>query len=192
MTLVPSEYERSTIRERGAFTINLIHPSARGNYDVLDRLPAHAAVLRPILARADDCFVYGIEPGSRIHAASSGVLRPDRGRHRIDLTGDAVTGHERLWNAYGGERGSIVILTGPDEFPAEQVFPHCNVPHILENYRSAHTPSAVRVARQHAARGGVAVGLPRNNGIEWMDVFAAPEVALALFRRALRLCPLVS
>ncbi len=192
MSLVLSEYEKDMIRERGTFAINLIHPKARWDYDVLDPLPVHETILRPMLERATDCLVYGVETGSQIYAASSTILHPDRGRHRVALAGDPVTGHELLWNSYGGKRGSVVILTSPDDFPAGEIFPHCIFPHIIENYRSAHTPSAVRLARQHAAGGGVAVCLPRNNGIEWMDVFAAPEVALALFRRALRLCPLVT
>src|SRR5207244_362647 len=100
------------VARTGRFAVNLTPRSVRWHYNIFSRLPAHEGVLRPILRRADECLVYGIAPDSRIFRISSAILQRDKRRHRIVLSGDPISGHELLWNAHGGERGSIVILTG--------------------------------------------------------------------------------
>ena len=176
------------IARTGHFAVNLTPPSIRWHYDVFSKLPAHDKVLRPVLARAKECLVYGISSDSRIHKASSSILQADKRRYRFILSGDPVTSHELLWNAHGGERGSIVIMTDRQSLCAEEIFPHCYFPHVCGNTGAGHTQSAIRFARKAANQSdSVALLLPRNNGLEWMDIFAAPTLAVELFELAWRL-----
>jgi hypothetical protein len=133
-------------------------------------------------------LIYGIKEESRIYKASSSILNPDKGRHRIVLSGDPISGHELLWNAHGGERGSIVIITERAALCAEQIFSHCYFPHVCDNTGSGHTPSALKLARQAIKQPDVVVViLPRNSGMEYMDVFASPQNAVELFQLAWRI-----
>ncbi|MBL9166250.1 MAG: hypothetical protein JNN07_00755 [Verrucomicrobiales bacterium] len=160
----------------------------RSHYDVFASMSVHEEVLRPILASAEECLVYGISEDSRIFQASSSILQRDKGRHRLVLSGDPICGHELLWNAHGGERGSIVILMDPRALDAQRIFPHCYFPYVYANPGACHTPAALRLARKaiHHTR-KVALVLPRNNGIEWMEVFAPSEMAVELFQLSWRL-----
>jgi hypothetical protein len=50
---------------------------------------------------------------------------------------------------------------------------------------TGHTPGALRFAKQLVQNGQrAALLLSRNNGIEWMDILAAPDLALSLFEHA--------
>jgi hypothetical protein len=176
-----------TVEATCRFVVKLTPENVRWHYDIFSRLPAHDSVLRPILARAKNCFVYGIKPDSRVYHASAPILQPDKRRHRILLSGDPISGHELLWNAHGGERGSIVIIIDRQALCAEEVFSHCYFPHVCNNTGAGHTPSAIRLARQTILQpDALALLLPRNNGMEWMDVFASSRLAVELFQIAWR------
>ena len=70
----------------------------------------HRRIIRPILAVADECFVYGLKRGSPLLTRCETILQPDRGRHALDLSQEVVVGYEPLWNATAFERGSIVAM----------------------------------------------------------------------------------
>jgi hypothetical protein len=152
----------------------------------------HASVLRPLLARADACWVYGIGMESALWQAARDMLTPARGKFRVDTRGgasaDPVTGREVFWNARGGKRGTIVMTLPLADFPAG-VFSACLHAGVMDNYRAGHTPAAVKFAQQ-AISGGthIAVCLPRNNGIEWMDLFAPKPLVFELYARARAAC----
>jgi len=114
--------DREIVRRRGHFTLFLV--STTRDLDLKGPLPAHENVLRPLLKIATDCFVYGIKPGSRIGKQSKHILISDGRRHRINLAGEPIQGHELLWNADGGERGSIVILCSARRFGQLDIFRH--------------------------------------------------------------------
>ena len=173
------DFDRKLIAEHGTFSVELV---ASGRYDEDARLPAHDKVLRPLLQAATECWAYGVRPGSDVDRAAKGLLQAARGKHRVSLDDDPLTGHEQFWNAQGGRRGTIVILTQRARFDAAKLFRGCREAFVLTNFRSAHTPAALRFARERARVDDmVAVCLPRNNGIEWMDVHVRPALALEFF-----------
>ena len=148
----------------------------------------HTSVLRPLLARADGCWAYGIDSGSEVGQAARGILTPYKGKHRVEMAGDPVSGHELFWNARGGKRGSIVITVPLADFPVA-VFRACLGVHVMDNYRAGHTPAAVKFAQQTIAGGThIAVCLPRNNGIEWAELFAPQPMVFELYAQARAAC----
>jgi hypothetical protein len=164
-----------------AFTVNL----APHLYDPTRSLPAHESVLRPLVKAASGCWVYEIVPESWIWSVSSEILRPHRGEHRIRTDLEMIRGYELFWNAIGGERGTIVILVDGSTLLSLGVFQHCSRPSITGNMGAAHTPSALRWAKQCVRGAGMAaLLLSRNNGMEVMDVLAEPELCLRLFKHA--------
>ncbi len=172
---------RECIREQGHFSVFL----APHNYEIRTPLPAHETVLRALANAAEVCWVYGISPGSMLWSASSEILERCRGKHRLRSSLEVIHGHELLWNARGGKRGTVLFLVDPASLLSLGVFRNCSRPIFTENMGAGHTPSAVRLAKQYVRRAGVvALLLPRNNGIEWMDVLAAPELGLSLFDHA--------
>lgn len=151
----------------------------------------HASVLRPLLARADACWVYGIGMESALWQAARDMLTPARGKFRVDTggaSGDPVTGREVFWNARGGKRGTIAFTIPLADFPFE-VLSACLKADVMDNYRAGHTPAAVKFAQQAIGAGThIAVCLPRNNGIEWMDLFAPKPLVFELYARARAEC----
>jgi hypothetical protein len=171
------------VHERGYFTVHL----APHRYDVNMSLPAHESVLRPLVSTASECWVYDIGSDSSIWSASSQILEPHRGKHRIRTDLEMIRGHEVLWNATGGERGTIVILIDAVSLLNLGILRYCSRPSLTENMGAAHTPSALRWAKRRVSQTGTAaVLLPGTNGIEWMDVLAEPELSLSLFDHAYR------
>jgi hypothetical protein len=179
---------RGLVQASGHFCVFLTPKNIRHHYDVFARLPIHETVLRPLLRIAEACWVYGISPGSRIWTASSSILKPYRGKHGLLLGGELLIGHELLWNAHGGERGTIVIQCSAESLRTIGVFQHCYRPNTWGNVGAGHTSSAIRLAKEKVQDGStVALCLSRNNGIEWMDIFALPDLALSLFDLAFEL-----
>jgi len=179
------------VREHGHFTVAIISSSEARDVAIDESLPCHDKVLRPLLKMAEECYVYGISSDSRINAQSSSILSAVRGKHQISLDGDPITGHELLWNANGGERGSIVILIPEDRFDAQELLCGCHAIGMMSNFRSGHTPAAIRFARDRTRdEPMIAACLPRNNGIQWMDIFASPKLAERLWSAAYKVLPL--
>jgi hypothetical protein len=172
---------RAFILERGHFTIQL----APHGYDIQAPLPVHEQVLRPLLGVADECWVYGLTKESPLWSASSDILEPHRGKHRIRTDAEAILGHELLWNSRSGKRGTIVIVIGIQSLLTARIFQHCPRPVVTGNMGAGHTPSALRFAKE-VVRGAEKVALlfPRNNGLEWVNILAAPALAFSLFERA--------
>lgn len=104
------------------------------------------------LNTASECWVYGIAPDSSIWSAPSEIPQPHRGKHRIRTDLEMIRGHELLWNATGGKRGTIVILIDAPRLLNLGVFRHCSRPYIMSNMGAAHTPSALRWAKQRVRR----------------------------------------
>jgi len=176
---------RRHIAKSGVFTIGMV-PRNR-DFEPDEQLPSHTKILRPLLAVASECWVYDLKPRGPVYKSAAPILEPEKGRFRVRLEGDPVAGHELFWNADSGRRGTIVILVPADKFPAEKIFRACNGVWAFTNFLTGHTPAAARFARsQTKSPTLVAACLPRNNGIEWLDLFAEPRHALALFDLARR------
>jgi hypothetical protein len=171
--------DRDLVARHSTFSVSLV---AHSRYREGAKMPAHERVLRPLLDTATECWVYGMPRSGDVARAAAGLLEPERGKHRVRLGGDVLTGRELFWNAQGGRRGTIVILTPRGNFDAERIFRGGLETFVFTNFRSAHTPAAIRFARERAcAEDLVAVCLPRNNGIEWMDIHVRPAIAVELF-----------
>ncbi len=175
---------REGLKRTGAFTVRVM-PSE----DWLairqaqhQALPWHESVLRPLLVAADAAWVYELKHAAEIFAVAGTILRRDRGKYAIALDGEPIVGHELLWNASGGVRGSIVIRMPIARFPHEHVFRHCQDAFVVGNSTVAHSPAAVRFARATVADGEtLCCLLSRTNGFEWFSVYTSLPILEALF-----------
>jgi hypothetical protein len=139
-------------------------------------LPWHESVLRPILKASVAAWVYELDEESPVFAVSRTILRRDRGKYAIDLKAEPILGHELLWNASGGKRGSIVLTMPASHFPSREIFPHCEDAFVVGNSTVPHTPSAIRLARKAAAEGQtLCCLLSRTNGFEWISIYSNPS-----------------
>ncbi|OYT91267.1 MAG: hypothetical protein CFE43_14325 [Burkholderiales bacterium PBB3] len=153
-------------------------------------LPWHETVLRPILQSATEAWAYELPQGSAVHRSAGAIVTEKQGKFALDLSAELIHGHELFWNASGGKRGSIVIVSPLADFPANKVFPHCYKALVVGNPNVAHSPSALRFAKAKLARGNNLVCVfPRNNGFEYFDLYASQQEILPLFAKALALVP---
>lgn len=150
------------------------------------RLPWHETVLRPMLTASTDAWAYGLVAGTDVFEAARSVVEKRRGRFSIVRGNEPIMAHELFWNASGGKRGSIVFVFSPQAFPMDSVIPHCCDVSVVGNPTIAHTPAAIRSARDFTERtGGVACIFPRSNGFEYFDVVARSDDVAGLFEEAL-------
>lgn len=153
-------------------------------------LPWHETVLRPILRNATEVWAYELPQGSEVLRSAGSVATKKQGKFALDLSAELILGHELLWNASGGKRGSIVIVTPVARFPSSEVFPHCQRALLVSNPSAAHTPSAIRFATAKIEDGNSLVCVfPRNNGFEYFDVYAPLPYVVPLFVNASALVP---
>lgn len=139
-------------------------------------LPWHESVLRPILKVSVAAWVYELDEESPVFAAARGILWRDRGKYAIDLKSEPILGHELLWNASGGARGSIVLTMPVSQFPSHEIFPHCEDAFVVGNSTVPHTPSAIRLARKTVSEGQtLCCLLSRTNGFEWISIYSSPS-----------------
>lgn len=184
MTLDPNT--RAALLKGGCFVLRVM-PSSEWiaiRSDQHQALPWHESVLRPLLAATTEAWAYEIKLASRVHQVAGTRLRLERGKYRIDLTGDAIRGHELLWNASGGQRGSIALVV-PRSRWSHTIYENCQRAFVLGNSTVPHTPAAVRLARAKAQDGEhICCLLSRTNGFEWISVYAAAPDLEALFQQA--------
>lgn len=148
-------------------------------------LPWHESVLRPLLKVARAAWVYELSEESEVFSVAHSLLRRERGKHAIDLSADPIVGHELLWNASGGARGSIVVTMPAVTFPGRTIFPHCQDAFVVGNPTVAHTASAVRFARSAISDGRtLCCLLSRTNGFEWISIYSNPDHLESLLSEA--------
>jgi hypothetical protein len=178
--------DRQLIERSSNFTISLLsRDEAWGDPNSPRRV--HQTVLQPLLAVAEECWAYGIEKGSAVWKSAADILTPEKGKFRVKTTGDPVTGRELFWNASGGKRGTIAVVVPLALFKPEQTFAACRGAWVFENYRSGHTPAAVKLAQARIeSQDQLVFCLPRNNGIEWIEVFASNPQVFDLYAQALQ------
>lgn len=179
---------RKFVAQTGTFSMGLVS-GRQWYYDEKSKLPVHEKVLRPLLEAASECWAYGLTERSAVFKAAKGILTRVKGKYRVALEGDPISGHELFWNAQGGQRGTIVILIPRAKFDAKRIFSHCKDVWSFDNFLTGHSPAAIRFARESViASDSVAVCLPRNNGIEWMDVYVNPKRVQKLYDIAIKVC----
>ena len=178
---------REALERTGAFTLRVM-PSEVWlaiRQQQHQPLPWHETVLRPLLKATQSAWVYELDEKSDVFAIAQPLLRRERGKHAISLDGEPIRGHELLWNASGGKRGSIVLSMPAADFPSREIFPHCQDAFIVGNSTVPHTPSAVRYARAAVADGQtLCCLLSRTNGFEWLAIYTNPDLLEALLIEA--------
>ena len=170
-----TQRHRESLLRAGSFTLRVM-PSTDWvaiRSDQHQALPSHESVLRPLINASDEGWAYEINEESKVYEIASKRLRRVQGKFRVDLSGDPIRGHELLWNASGGQRGSIALVIPTSRVPAPEIYSNCHQAFVVGNSTVPHTPSAVRLARTKAADGKyVCCLLSRTNGLEWISVYA--------------------
>ena len=176
--------DRELLGRSSNFTISLLSREQAWG-DAAASHQVHKTVLLPLLEVADECWAYGAPNESEVWQSAADILVPARGKHRIRTSGDPVTGRELFWNASGGRRGTVVIVVPLAKFEPERIFAACRGAWIFGNYRAGHTPAAVKFAQLRLeSKKHVVFCLPRNNGIEWAEVFAPKPQVFDLYALA--------
>jgi len=184
MSLTPEDQQ--LIERSSNFTISLLSREQAWG-DATASHQVHKTVLLPLLGMAEECWAYGLVKGSQVWRSAADILTPERGKFRVNVSGDPVTGRELFWNASGGKRGTIVMVAPLARFNPEAIFSACRGAWIFENYRSGHTPAAVKLAQSRLeSQRHIVFCLPRNNGIEWIEVFAPKPQVFDLYSLALK------
>lgn len=184
----PEDETNELIERSSNFNLSLLTPEERWN-DEYKSHKVHKTVLKPILAIADKCWAYGIENDSEALSVASSILHREKGKFRVNISGDPITGKEFFWNAHTGKRGTITITVPIERFNPHEIFKACRNVSVVVNYRSGHNSAAINFAHQTLKLNThIVFCLPRNNGIEWMDVFAPKPLVFELFSKAQVLC----
>lgn len=187
-----STEELAALKSKGTFTVRVVPSAAwlaiRSQQN--QPLPWHDSVLRPLLAVATQAWAYELKPGSETFESASGIVERKAGKYAVDLSGEAVKGHELFWNASGGKRGSILLVIPAKDFPGSEIFPHCQKAFLINNSTVPHTPAAIRYARAIVdSESSVCCLLSRTNGLEWISFYASHDILSPLLQQAKDLIP---
>jgi hypothetical protein len=152
-------------------------------------LPAHDSVLRPVLAKAIECRVYGVSRQSRLFALLAQIgIRRGRVWH-LDLSLDLIRGYEALWNATCEHHG-IAIAASLSLEETQLIFDSCGCPDAWgSRYQLSHGSSRAAVSycfEVAHSDDAYAFLIPGSNGLEWIDVFADNERLPILWDQAMR------
>jgi hypothetical protein len=157
-------------------------------YDEKNKFPAHDFVIRPLLENCIYSYVYGINNDSEIYKNNMDILIKEKGKYKLDTTKECIKGHEYLWNAYSGKRGSIIIIIKNNLRIFNEIFKYTYNPDFLSNPNNGNTISAVRKCKEEVENGNIAICLGRNNGIECMEIYLDKEKTKELYKIAERSC----
>jgi hypothetical protein len=152
-------------------------------------LPAHDLVLRPLLAKAVECRVYGVSRKSRLSTFLE-ELGERRGRvWHLDVTRELICGYEPLWNAECEHQG-IAIASRLSLDETQPILDSCGCPdawgsrsQLCEGSSGAAVSYCFEVAESAEV---FAFMIPGSNGLEWIDVFADKERLPILWDQAMR------
>lgn len=175
-------------RRVGSFHVGLI-PWAPGRIRPQQELPIHDQVLRPVLARAVEVRVYGLQADYEFLHQVTPILTRHRGAWNVRLDRDPIRGFEPLWNDDRCHDG-IVIAAPLAPADAEPIFRHCSVPgtwgSVYQLYQGT-SRAAIRHCQRLTERPGmVAFCISGSNCLEWLDIFAADDLLQELYRVACR------
>jgi hypothetical protein len=174
-------YELTLTKQRlakcGTFRADLIAEDVTPDPD--ESLPIHRRFFRPLLDVADSCTVYGLRRGSPLLNHCEAILRPERGRHLLDLSHEVVLGYEPLWNANAFARGSIVAVVKSSAFD-RSILKHALRFLVIGNPGSIQTPAAVRQCRVAATAGNLAFSFSRHNS-QNVQIYGPPLVLQRLY-----------
>lgn len=161
-------------------TVNLTG-DIRHHYDETSSLPAHQLVIRPLLAKSTEAFVYnGRKDDFFLHGKMNSpikleeidILIKDKGKFKLDKTKECILGNEYLWNATAWKRGSIIFILKEGQINFSEIFKNTYRIGILATPNSGNNASATKKCREEAEKGNIAICLPASNGLEWMTIYA--------------------
>lgn len=167
-------------------------PSVGGHH------PAFENVIRPLLALADEAYVWSPRSKKRSMAYPMEILLPERGRFRFDLSKEVIEGHELFWTASAHSRGSIAIRLPHLPKDMERLFGYCSrlagcdEPAILASrYQLAQSdsPGAIRYCDSAIDCGQFAFLFSASNGIQILSIFAPRSELVKLYQLASIHCP---
>jgi len=177
-------------------TVNLTG-DIRNDYDERSSLPAHELVVRPLLEKSIDAFVYrGTKEDFFIYGKMQvpirleviDVLIKEKGKFKFDKTKECILGNEYLWNATTWKRGSIIIILQKGEINFSELFKNTYRPGLSETPNSGNNLSATKKCREEAEKGNIAICLPASNGIEWMTIYANGQLFESIVNEAYSNC----
>lgn len=177
-------------------TVNLTG-DIRTNYDESGSLPAHELVIRPLLKESIDTYVYrGAKEEFFLYGKTQvpikleeiDILIRDKGKFKFDKTKECILGNEYLWNATTWKRGSIVMIIEPDKIDFGAIFKNCYRPGLLATPNSGNTLSATKKCKQEMAKNNIGICFPASNGLEWMQIYASPDLTSELLNMAKKYC----
>ena len=172
----------------GSFSVGLLERPLLGS-DALEHLAIHDSVIKCLLKIADKCRVY--HGKIKLDIEESIVMRSEKNFSDLNLACNVIDGKEYMWNISGYVRGTILISI-PSENITEnfsRIFLSTTAPIVwssLNQLKKGHTLSAVNFALQATKHKQVIFCLPASNGIEWLDIFASPEMILRLLEWAIK------
>lgn len=169
---------KARLAKQGSFRAELISDEI-DTLEPEESVAAHRKVIRPLLAIAEECYVYGLRRGSPLLTRCEAILRPDRGRHSLDLSQEVVVGYEPLWNATGFERGSIVAVVPVGAFD-KSLFRSALRFYVIDNPNVSHTPAAIRYCRTVAKSGKLAFSFTKHSARS-VQVYGPPLALQQLY-----------
>jgi hypothetical protein len=179
--------------------VSLMNWETEKTYEESDHLEAHERIIRPLFNASTEAYVYRVTPHARkypyprrdigvpIELKDESILKPKKGKYIFDKTQECITGHEFLWNATGGKRGSIVLILA-NGFDFGEIFPHCYNPAEALAPNWGQTLSAIMLCRKMRKENILTVVLTATNGIEDLTIYAPDEVCGKIFSLAESLC----
>jgi hypothetical protein len=162
-----------------SFRVQLIEWERSNSLRAGSRLPVHKRVMSPIVAASEECFVYALATKSPALKRSARILRPARGKHAIDTSGEAVVGHESLWNSAAPDRGSIVAIVPVDKFD-RSVLRYGLRFYTLDIRGASNTPAAIRYCQAAAKLGKLGFCFDFHSARN-VQVYGPPEVLQDLY-----------
>jgi hypothetical protein len=169
---------KARLAKLGSFRAELISDEVE-TLEPEESVAAHRKVIRPLLAAADECYVYGLRRGSPLLAQCEAILSPDRGRYALDLSREVVVGYEPLWNATARDRGSIVAVVPTAAFD-RAVFRSALRFYVISNPNISHTPAAIRFCRAAAKAGKLAFSFTKHSSRN-VQVYGPPRALQQMY-----------
>jgi hypothetical protein len=179
--------------------LTLINWITERDYKESDHLQVHEKVIRPLFNASTETYIYrgtakprkyytgDIIPGSEpLELKDESILRPTKGKYIFDKTKECITGHEYLWNAKGGKRGSIVLVLG-NGFDFSEIFPHCYNPVDLLTPNIANSKGAVKLCKKMREERIITAVLSAC-GIKELSIYAQADAFGKIGRLADSLC----
>jgi hypothetical protein len=163
------------------------------NYDKKGKLPAHDLVIRPLLENCMYCYVYELKNDDELYINNKDILIKEKGKYKFDTTKECIAGHEYLWNATGGKRGTIIIILENNLGIFDKILKHTfidigwDIP-VVDNPNAGNSISAVKKCKEEMKKGNIGICITRNNGLENMFIYIEQKYKDELLKMVMDNC----